>query len=219
MKTYTIYKLIAPNGKIYVGQTCNVNNRFSQYKSLSCKAQKLLYHSLIYYGWDSFIKEIVDVGLTKEEANILEIKLIAENKALKTSLNILIGGESTRPWKPIVQFTLDGVVLKEWDSIEQASDKLKLRPQGIRRACGDKYNRYMGFCWLYKEDFELGKKPIHPNTTMNMPILQLSIEGELIKEFPLMKAAVEELDISYSSISQCISGLKETAGGFVFKRK
>ena len=36
-----IYKLESPSGKIYIGKTFNLKKRFSEYKCLNCKNQKI----------------------------------------------------------------------------------------------------------------------------------------------------------------------------------
>lgn len=47
-----IYKITSPSGKIYIGQSVNISNRLSKYKNLNCKSQRVLYNSIIKYGWD-----------------------------------------------------------------------------------------------------------------------------------------------------------------------
>jgi group I intron endonuclease len=50
MKGY-IYKLTSPSNKCYVGQTVNINKRFSEYKTFHhCKNQPKLFNSLKKYG-------------------------------------------------------------------------------------------------------------------------------------------------------------------------
>ena len=63
MKT-GIYKITNPEGKVYIGQSKNIDQRFETYKKLECKSQLLLFNSLAKYGWYNHIFEIV------EECNI-----------------------------------------------------------------------------------------------------------------------------------------------------
>jgi len=63
-----IYKLVNPNGKIYIGQSIDIKRRFSEYRRKNCKDQRKLYHSLLKYGWENhqtFILEIVESDKTK----------------------------------------------------------------------------------------------------------------------------------------------------------
>ena len=50
IKKVYIYKITNPSGKIYIGQTINLNNRIKYYISYKCKRQALLYNSLIKYN-------------------------------------------------------------------------------------------------------------------------------------------------------------------------
>lgn len=55
-----IYKITSPSNKIYVGQSINIEKRFKQYKRLDCKKQPKLYNSLLKYGWEKHIFEIIE---------------------------------------------------------------------------------------------------------------------------------------------------------------
>ena len=80
-KSFTVYKHTAPNGKVYIGITSqeNVNRRW-QY-GYGYRSQELFARAIKKYGWNAFKHEILYKGLTKEEAERIEISLIAELKA------------------------------------------------------------------------------------------------------------------------------------------
>ena len=59
-----IYKITSPSGRIYIGQSVNIDNRISSYKNLKCKNQTKLYRSLLKYTFENHIFEIL------EECNI-----------------------------------------------------------------------------------------------------------------------------------------------------
>lgn len=63
-----IYKITSPSGKIYVGQSTNLRKRKNVYKHLRCVDQRLLYNSLLKYGWDSHIFEVIHL-CSPEELN------------------------------------------------------------------------------------------------------------------------------------------------------
>lgn len=56
-----IYKIVSPSGRVYVGQSIDIDLRFSYYKKLNCKRQKRLYNSLLKYGPESHIFEILEL--------------------------------------------------------------------------------------------------------------------------------------------------------------
>lgn len=56
-----IYKITNPKNKIYVGQSINILNRFSSYRSMSnCKNQTQLYNSLRKYGVEQHTFEVLE---------------------------------------------------------------------------------------------------------------------------------------------------------------
>lgn len=54
-----IYKITSPSGKIYIGQSVNIANRLSKYKNANCKTQRVLYNSIIKYGWKAHKFEVL----------------------------------------------------------------------------------------------------------------------------------------------------------------
>ena len=76
-KNYTVYKHIAPNGKIYIGQTGQKNPKRRWQNGEGYKPNAHFYNAIQKYGWDNFEHEIVATGLTKKEADWLEKYLIA----------------------------------------------------------------------------------------------------------------------------------------------
>lgn len=56
-----IYKIISPSGKIYIGQSNNLIKRQKDYiKTIHCKGQIRLYNSIIKYGWEFHVFEIIE---------------------------------------------------------------------------------------------------------------------------------------------------------------
>jgi group I intron endonuclease len=54
-----IYKVTSPSGKIYIGQSMNIQARFDKYKKFNCKNQIKLYRSLLKYGFVKHTFEII----------------------------------------------------------------------------------------------------------------------------------------------------------------
>ena len=61
MLTQGIYKITSPSGRIYIGQSININKRFKRYKQLDCKSQLILYKSLIKYGYSNHTFEVIEL--------------------------------------------------------------------------------------------------------------------------------------------------------------
>jgi group I intron endonuclease len=69
MQTGFIYKITSPSNKVYIGQTINIHRRFIKYKGLRCKAQPRIYNSLVKYGSENHVFEII------EECNIYDLNI------------------------------------------------------------------------------------------------------------------------------------------------
>lgn len=55
-----IYKITSPSGKIYIGQSINIQQRKQFYSKLYCKKQRKIYLSLNKYGWEAHQFEIIE---------------------------------------------------------------------------------------------------------------------------------------------------------------
>jgi hypothetical protein len=99
-----IYKITAPNGAVYIGQTICVKKRKYQYKKLICTKQTKLYNSCKKYNWnpsDTF--EIIDeciCGKDKCFLNEKEIYWISYYDSFNNGLNCTEGGKGQvgRKW-------------------------------------------------------------------------------------------------------------------------
>ena len=145
-----IYKITNPNGKIYIGQSHDINNRFKMYKRLECKGQKYLYSSLIKYGCDSHIFEILEQCPPKDMNN-LEIKYISYYNSTDRNLgmNLTSGGKNCKdseetkilkklnhPKRKQIYAERDGIVQK-FDSMGDAEKILGVSRKSIRACLKD----------------------------------------------------------------------------------
>jgi group I intron endonuclease len=59
-KIVGIYRITNPKGKIYIGQSTNIDGRKSKYKQNNCKSQPKIYRSINKYKWENHIFEIIE---------------------------------------------------------------------------------------------------------------------------------------------------------------
>jgi len=64
-----IYKITSVNGKVYIGQSIDIEKRFKNYKKLRCKSQVKLYRSFLKYGIENHKFEVI------HECSILELNI------------------------------------------------------------------------------------------------------------------------------------------------
>lgn len=55
-----IYKITSPLGRVYIGQSIDIELRFISYKKLKCKSQLRLHGSFLKYGVDSHVFEVIE---------------------------------------------------------------------------------------------------------------------------------------------------------------
>ncbi len=58
-----IYKLIGPDGKVYIGKTINLRVRLNKHKNYktTCGVKSYLKNAILNYGWSSFSVELLEV--------------------------------------------------------------------------------------------------------------------------------------------------------------
>lgn len=85
---------IAPNGKRYIGITCQKPHR-RWHGGHGYRGQKYFWNAIKKYGWDNFQHTVVAENLTKEQACKLEIDLIKFYKSNNPDFgyNLSSGGE------------------------------------------------------------------------------------------------------------------------------
>lgn len=89
-----IYKITSPLGRVYIGQSRNVQKRMNRYKNGLAKGQFRLHHSLLKYGLESHTFEILCI-CSIDELNDLECYYINLYDSFDTEhgLNLKIGGD------------------------------------------------------------------------------------------------------------------------------
>jgi len=123
--------------------------------------------------------------------------------------------------RPLLQLSLEGNILREWDSVISAKDELGINHidaccRGTRKSAG-------GFVWRYVEDQIIDRSKYKARKTNNVKnrkhVEQLTVDGIKVNEFDSAFQAAKQTGISRSNISNAVTGFSKTAGGFVWKYK
>jgi len=64
-----IYKITSPSGRVYIGQSRDINQRIKRYSGAWCKRQIKLYNSILKYGWINHVFEVIEECLFEELNN------------------------------------------------------------------------------------------------------------------------------------------------------
>lgn len=119
------------------------------------------------------------------------------------------------------QYTLDGEYITTFVSQQEVNRFLELPiKNGSLRTAMKRKKPYKGYRWSNDYYEQLPKSEMVAwKQNIGMPVLQYSLEGEFIKEFPNCKAAVEELGVNSGGLSQVLNGKMKKTGGFTFRYK
>lgn len=97
---HCIYRHTSPSGKVYIGQTVNIQSRWGHNgnsylikKQDGEYQQRIFARAIIKYGWENFTHEILLEGISKSEADYAEKYLIKWYKLHNMSYNITDGGD------------------------------------------------------------------------------------------------------------------------------
>ena len=92
---YTVYKHTSPSGKLYIGITSKQPEKRWSAGNGYRKCPRF-YKAIRKYGWQNIQHEILAEGLTKEEAEAMEIELIKEHRTTdaRFGYNIENGGNT-----------------------------------------------------------------------------------------------------------------------------
>ena len=226
-----IYKITSPNGKIYIGQSINIEKRwkYGYYNITVCKSQIKLYRSLLKYGYENHIFEIVELCdikiLNEREIHWGLFYKVLENNGLNLKLGNRNGKHSEetkqkiskarKGWKPSIERGIK-IGNKNRNRILSKEHKDKIGQANVNKS-----KPYKGRISPNK-----GKKHIKSEIQkLNMlnshgkSILQYDLNMNFIKEWKTLSEITKELNIRSGSISQCASGKIKKSHGFIWKYK
>lgn len=205
-----IYKITNPKGKVYIGQSTNINKRKNSYKKLQCVGQTLIYNSLKKYGWENHHFEVIEVcGV--EQLNERENYWGKYYDTLEEGLNLRLG-DGRGSCSDIIK-----------EKISKSNSKPK--PKGF----GDKMSKVHLGKGRSKESKSKQSKALKGRTSPNKgkkwseeskkkfgkTILQYDINGNFIREWDTITQASKELNIK--GINENLKNRSKTAGGFIWK--
>lgn len=231
MRNHLVYCHTSPSGKRYVGITCtSAEQRWSN--GSGYKKNFYFYRAIQKYGWDSFQHTILFEGLTLEEAKSIEIRLIKEWNLTDKQFgyNLREGGDGS--------FTIESRMKMSASRIGNKNCVGRMIPEEQRIKISNSLkayysthsNPFKGKHHREETKEKLRAREVTAETRARMrknhadvsgkanpsakPVVQLSLEGEIIKRYDYASQAAKELSLDLSSIIKCCRGKKKTCGGY-----
>ena len=192
----TIYCYKSPSGKYYIGQTINPRIRKSKHKSAAAKGSNYPFHKAIRkYGIESFsYKELYIVTaktakLLKEGLDVLERLAISLYKSKGRVLyNCSDGGEH------VYNHSGEKYTEEHRNKISQGMKKWHANLSEEERA-------------KIRRAVSIGRR---------RPILQYSLDGKFIQEWP---SASDVPFAKQNAINNCLKGKSKSCAGFIWRYK
>lgn len=116
---------------------------------------------------------------------------------------------------PVNQYTLDGLFVKKYISINRAISENGFESNNISMCCCHKRNQSNGYIWRYDGDNDVS----YNRKTNAKKIVQLGTSGEIIAEFSSLREASKVTGVSSSKICCCCKGKINQTKGLKFKYK
>lgn len=148
-----IYKITSPSGRVYIGQSKNIETRKNNYKSISkVKRQPLIERSILKYGWESHVFEVIEECL-KEDLNNKERYWQDFYDVLNGGLNcILQGSDEKRTVRYNSIEVYDTFYFETYTSIGEASEKTGICKSTLKsKLSGELLNNTR---FVYKKDWD-----------------------------------------------------------------
>lgn len=206
------------NGKIYIGQSVDIEKRWSTHKA----ELKHNHHHNIHlqsawnkYGEDNFEFSIIEI-CNSDQLNQREIYWISEFNSCENGYNLTSGGGNTESFsKSVIQFDINGNELSRYLSIAEAETITGICYSQISECCSNKRKTAGGYIWQYEEGFS-GISKWHFDARLFKEICQLTQDGELVNTFPSAAEAKRITGVCDTSIIRCCHGKLKTAGGYTW---
>ena len=233
---YSVYRHVFPNGKQYVGYTSNDPN--ARWNNGSGYRAQLVYKAIEKYGWDNIEHIVVRDGLSKEEALILEKKLIKryDLRNREKGYNVHPGGSAAMSaskesrdkiseWRKRNQFGEANPFYGKHRTEEQnravsLANTGRKHTEAELQKMRERHNDVSG---SNNPNFgvscsEATKNKIREAHRSRMrPVKQYTLDGQFVSSYESIRDAARKTGINRSGIMDCCKKEIKYTHGFVFR--
>lgn len=124
--------------------------------------------------------------------------------------------------KPVVQCTLSGKFIREWESANQAGLSGDFIQVGVSWCCLHKYKQHKGFLWFFKEEYHSENFNIADYIIPEFKtICQFNLDGELLEQFNSFEEIRKHFNykVNTTHILRCCEGERITSYNYMWKFK
>jgi group I intron endonuclease len=211
-----IYKITNQNKRVYIGQSVNINKRFTSYKNMNKKNQfqTKLHRSFIKYGVENHIFEIIeecDIELLNERERYWQDYYDVLNNGLNCRLTNSNEKRTKLSEDTIIKMSLASMGNKNFlgkKHSQETKDKISRAHKGKR------YSKEVNLSKGRKGIIPPLKGKFSKDNPLSKPIIQLNLDGSFVKEWDCLMDVKRNLKLNICNINSCLKGKLKTSNGF-----
>jgi hypothetical protein len=147
----------------------------------------------------------------ENKRKLLEIAKRPKSESHRKKISeTLTGTKCPNKWKPILQYSSEGIFIKEWANISEAQEAYQTHH--IPACATGKRNFAAGFIWRYKTSDDIPQTIGIPKPKGNREIAQVDESGNIIRRFSTIREASKALGLRYTGICAVLQGLQRKTG-------
>lgn len=205
--TYKVYMHTSPEGKKYIGITCQTLElrwRGGQ----GYKKNDHFARAILKFGWENFKHDVVEDGLSEEDAKLKEIELIKLYKShdKRYGYNLDLGGNSGHRFTEESKMKMSLSSTGKKHSAETIQ-KIRQNGKGLKRS--DETRRKMSEAWSGVKNHRFGVRAYNAKK-----VQQLTLDGLEIQVFDSSYDAEKKTGVKSRSIRSVCGGDRKSTGGF-----
>lgn len=188
---YIIYKHTCPNNRSYIGIT-HQNPERRWRGGLHYKYNSRFFLAIVKYGWDNINHEILERGLSYEQAKTKETEYIDKFRTTEEEYGY---NQSLGPGSKGMKMSLE-----TREKLRIANIGRKHTPEALRKMSEAQKGKHMG-------KLSANAKKVY----------QYDLSGHFIKEWDCQSDAARYYHCNQSKISECAAGKKKQIKGFIWR--
>ena len=245
---YTVYKHTNKvNGKSYIGQTKHEDLTRRWTGGNGYKKSPHFYRAIKKYGWNGFTHEILETGLTKEEADEKEIYYIKHfrttekdhgynmkhgghhdgtlTEETRQRFKVIYAGANSPVKKSVDVYDLNGKYISTFVTLTEAARYIGCTAGSVSTKCTKKSGTVKGYIVHFHETTNgIAQLPpemiyrVNDQRKRNKKVAQYTLEGYLINIFASREEAAKCTQTLKTEIAACIKHkTRNYANGFIWR--
>lgn len=208
-----VYKAVnQKTQEVYIGiSTKGLKSRVEDhiYKASKKEGSKFQ-RAIATHGSDAFKWEQIDTANDINELAKKEKEYVFKYNSKIEGYNSDSGGGIK---KKVYQYDLKGMLIGEYQSLNDASSVTSVSKKRISNACLNNTHLINNYYWTYDSSFSLKDS----KDERKKSVLQLKLNYVYVAEYKSVAEASRQSGISKTCISRCCRGEREQTGGFLWK--